>query len=138
MALAIRVATFILEATFLQAPNRKVVPEKAVSGGAMAVLLKPLSHPAATGAEPVTRKPIPAPKIVAIQEPVVSGEDLSEVKTNPQDGEPNQRPHHLEVIPAAVHKPSPLVGVVAQAEAEVKPPRQARVVDLLEEEGVNF
>jgi hypothetical protein len=27
---------------------------------------------------------------------------------------------------------------VAQAEAEVKPPRQARVVDLLEEEGVNF
>ena len=138
MALAIRVATSILEATFLQAPNRKVVPEKAVSGDAMAVLLKPLSHLAIAGMELVIIKTILVHKTVAIQEPVVSGEDLSEVKTNPQDGEPNQRPHHLEVIPAAVHKPNPLVGVVAPAEAEVKPPRQARVVDLLEEEGVNF
>ncbi len=138
MVLAIREATSILEATFLQAPNRKVVPEKAVSGGAMAALLKPLSHLAAIGAEPVTRKPIPVPKIVAIQEPVVSGEDLSEVKINPQDGEPNPLTRHPEVIPAAVHKPNPLVGVVAPAGVEVKPPRQARVVAQLEEEGVNF
>jgi hypothetical protein len=115
-----------------------VVPEKAVSGDAMAALLKPLSHLAAIGAEPVIRKPIPVPKIVEIQEPVVSGEVLNEVKTNLQDGEPSQRPHHLEVIPAAVHKPNPLVGVVAPAGVEVKPPRQARVVAQLEEEGVNF
>ena len=138
MALAIREATFILEAIFLQAHNRKVVPEKAVSGGAMAALLKPHSHQATAGMEPVIIKTTPEPRTLAIPERAISGEVPSEARVNLPDGEPSQPPHHLEVIPAAEHKPNPLVGVVALAGAEVKPPRQARVVAQLEEEGVNF
>ena len=104
----------------------------------MEVRLKPPSHQAIAGMKPVITKTILVPKIVAIQEPVVSGEVLNEVKTNPQDGEPSQRPHHPEVISAAVHKPNPLVGVVAPAGAEVKPPRHPLEVDQVAEEGDNF
>jgi len=104
----------------------------------MAVQLKPLSHQITAGAGTIITKTILVHKIVAIPEPVISGEDLNEVKINLPDGEPEQQPHHLEVIPAAVHKPSPLVGVVAQAEAGVKPPRHPAAVDLAEVEGVNF
>ncbi len=99
----------------------------------MAALLKPLSHPAATWAEPVTRKPILAPKIVAIPERTVSGEVLNELRVNLPDGEPSQPPHHPEVIPTSADKPSPLVGVVVQAEAKLKLLRH-----LLVGEGVNL
>ena len=104
----------------------------------MAVLLKPLSHPITAGAEPIIIKPTPEPRIVAIQERAVSGEDLNEVRVNLPDGEPNRIFRHLVVIPAAVHKPNLLVGAVAQAEAEVKPPRHPAEVDPAVEEGVNF
>ena len=105
----------------------------------MAVPLKPANLQATAGMEPVITKTIPEPRIVAIPEPVISGEVPSETRVNLPDGEPSQPPHHQEVISVGVRKPSPLVGVVAPAGVEVKPPlRQARVEGPVVEEGVNF
>ena len=104
----------------------------------MAVQLKPLSHLITAGAGTIIIKTTLELRIVAIQDRVVFGEDLNELRVNLPDGEQDRHIRHLAVIPAVVHKPNLLVGAVAQAEAEVKPPRHPAEVDPAVEEGVNF
>ena len=137
--LGILEATSIQEQQFLLAHNPKVHRLEAASGGAMEVLLKPLSHLITAGAVTIIIKTTPEPRIAATPERVVSGEVLKGVKIHLQDGGQEPQPHHQEVITVAVRKPSLLVGEVEQAEeVEVKPLRHPAEVDQVVEEDDNL